>query len=110
MSTSSSPDIESASDTSDEVDAIIDDLNQQNVLPLDEGGSDLDLNDTVDGELDQAGSWDEPVGDTGTRAKRAPLEDEVKASELLVDQGLNEAEEDIRDLEEDEVDESEVEG
>jgi len=94
---------------SDEVESMVDDLNQQDVLPADEGISDLSLNDTVDGELDQAGRWDDPVGDTGTRAKRAPLEDEVKASEVLVDQGLNEAEEDLRDLEEDEETEDEEE-
>ncbi len=84
------------------VDTIVDDLTQQDVLPADQASEiAAEVESLIDSES-QSSRWDEPVGELGHRASRAPLEDETKASELLVSKGLREAEEDLRDIEEEE--------
>ena len=84
------------------MDSIVEDLNQQDVLPSDQEPTlDNDLETILDTES-QASNWGEPVGELGHRAVRSPLEDEVKASEVLVSQGLTEADEELRELEEQE--------
>ncbi len=84
------------------VETIVEDLAQQDVLPADVESSIAPDIDTLVDQESQSGRWDEPVGEFGHRANRTPLEDETKASELLVSKGLREAEEDLRDIEEEE--------
>jgi hypothetical protein len=57
----------------------------------------------------QSGPWNEPMGEPGHRASKVPLEDETSAAELLVGKGVNEAEEELRDLDEEEEMEEEQE-
>lgn len=91
------------------VDTIVDDLNQQDVLPSDSASEiAADLGTLIDPE-GQSVRWDEPVGELGHRATRTPLEDETKASEVLVSKGLREAEEELRDIEEEQEEEDEQE-
>lgn len=95
----SNPKAESVTGALDSNDALVEDLLQQDVMPVDDGsitpGSANSLGDT----LSQAGRWDDPVGDVGHRAPRQPPEDEVKISEKLVADGINEADEELRELE-----------
>ena len=92
----------------DPTEAVVDDLNQQDVLPSSEGGEAiLDAGEDDDTALTQAGRWDDPASDLGHRASKQPLEDEIKASEDLVNMGVDEADEELREL--DELDEEEEE-
>jgi hypothetical protein len=84
-----------------EVDKIVEDLSQQDVLPVD-GGSPATPDSIEMNAEDGAGRWSEPPGATGHRAARLPLEDETKAAEELVERGSNEAADELQELEEDE--------
>jgi|GEM_PF-4600656 len=111
-----STDTKTATERDDEgspdIDELVEDLSQQNVLPshngaaLDDEESD-DNNNTLQGGLDESGRWDEPVGERGHRAARVPLEDEVAYAEKLVTGGLNEADEELRDLDENDLEDDE---
>ena len=97
---------------SPDIDELVEDLSQQNVLPSHNGAA-LDDDESGDdhhniqGGLDETGRWDEPVGERGHRAARAPLEDEVAYAEKLVTGGLNEADEELRDLDENDLEDDE---
>src|SRR5882757_7721209 len=93
----------------DAADAVIEDLNQQDVLPSNEGDVIPDTGEPEDEALTQAGSWDNPASDLGHRASKQPLEDEIKATEDLVNMGVDEADEELRELDEDEIEEEEKE-
>ena len=80
----------------------MDDLSQQDVLPSGSGSDVIPEMETIVDPESQGSRWDEPMGEPGHRASRAPLEDETSAAELLVNQGVNEAEEELRDLDEEE--------
>lgn len=90
----------------DSIERIVEDLGQQDVLPID-GGSVDPPSETLNGGLDETGRWDEPIGTSGIRAERVPLEDETSSLVELVDEGLDEADEELRDL--DELEEEELE-
>lgn len=97
-------------------DAVVDDLSQQDFLPSaegtlapDEDALGTDNTETVNGALAQAGQWDDPVADLGHRVNKTPMEDEIKASEELVNRGVEEADEDLRELDELEEEEEEEE-
>ncbi|TLD72234.1 hypothetical protein FEM03_02435 [Phragmitibacter flavus] len=97
------PDIDpvSADSTSaDPVDEIVEDLTQQDVLPSVSGSLD-EPEEPIVGGIDETGRWDEPIGERGHRAHRNPLDDETNYAELLVNDGLDEADEELRDLDED---------
>ena len=91
-----------------QIDSIVEDLAQQDVLPIDEGSPDASdpLSSLRTDELTsfgQAGSWDEPIGGEGQRARRIPLEDETKAADLLARRGVTEAADELNEIEEEEV-------
>lgn len=88
-------------------DAIIEDLNQQDVLPPDEGDVIPDMGEPEESDMPQAGSWDNPAADLGHRASKTPLEDEVKATEGLVNMGVDEADVELRELDEEENEDEE---
>lgn len=91
------------------VDQIVEDLGQQDVLPA---GPDTDIMSPHDAEMiaeEQAGRWDEPVGAQGHQAKRMALEDETKSSEMLVQRGVTEAAEELRELDDEEASPEEAE-
>jgi TATA-binding protein-associated factor Taf7 len=82
------------------VESVVEDLSQQDVLP---SGSSSDVMAESEALIDPdstVGSWNDPMGELGHRANRVPLEDEVNPVEELVDKGINEADEELRDLDE----------
>jgi hypothetical protein len=99
-----SPDAPSPTDVAD---SVIEDLNQQDVLPPDEGDVIPDMGEPEESDMPQAGSWDNPAADLGHRASKLPLEDEVKATEGLVNMGVDEADEELRELDEQEEEKEE---
>jgi hypothetical protein len=92
-----------------QVESVVEDLSQQDVLPSGSGSDVMAEMETLIDPESQAGSWDDPMGELGHRASRVPLEDEVNPVEELVSQGANEAEEELRDLDEEEEMEEEAE-
>jgi hypothetical protein len=84
------------------IEKVVEDLEQQDVLPPDSGSGTM-TNDELEVVGEQAGRWDDPVGGQPHQAGRKPLEDETKASELLVQQGVTEAEEELEEAEDDEL-------
>jgi hypothetical protein len=90
------------------VESVVEDLSQQDVLPSGNASDVIPDMETIVDPESQSGRWDEPMGEPGHRASRVPLEDEASAAEQLVDKGINEADEELRDL--DEAEEMEEEG
>ena len=86
----------------DTVEEIVEDLAQQDVLPMNADPENAASPDEEMTAEEHAGRWDEPVGDQGHQAKRTALEDEAKASEVLVQRGVSEAEEELEELDADE--------
>jgi hypothetical protein len=84
------------------VDSVVEDLSQQDVLPSGSASDAIPDMETIVDPESQGSRWDEPMGEPGHRASKVPLEDETSAAELLVSQGANEAEEELRDLDEEE--------
>ena|SRR5436190_23440971 len=82
----------------DAIEEIVEDLEQQDVLPPD-SGSDTVMNDDLDVVGEQAGRWDDPVGGQPHHAGRTALEDEINPSEILVQQGVTEAEDELEEME-----------
>ena len=60
-------------------------------------------------ELADLTSWDEAADDTGHRVEPIISEDETPVAELLVSEGLDEAEEELRSLDEEQEQEEESE-
>lgn len=89
------------------VENVVEDLNQQDVLPSGSGSDVIPEMETIVDPESQVSRWDEPMGEPGHRASRTPLEDEASAAELLVGHGVDEADEELRDLDEEEVMEEE---
>ena len=87
----------------------MEDLGQQDVLPSGSASDVIPDMETIVDPESQGSHWDEPMGEPGHRASRVPLEDETNPVELLVNQGANEAEEELRDLDEEEEMEEEAE-
>jgi hypothetical protein len=85
------------------IERIVDDLSQQDVLPSNEGDATMSADDELIDAGEQAGSWNEPAGGVGHQMKRTPLEDETKAAEVLVQRGVNEAADELDELQEDET-------
>ena len=50
----------------------------------------------ADSDLEQVTTWDEAPADTGHLVAKVPLEDETNVAEQLVEDGLEEADHDIR--------------
>ena len=92
----------------DPVDSIVDDLAQQDTMPSGasealEGYPEANITAHPGGpERDDAGV------ENGERVARVPLEDETQISDELVHDGLDEADEELRDLEDDEGEEEEA--
>lgn len=84
------------------IDEIVEDLEQQDVLPPDTG-SDTVMNDDLELAGEQAGRWDNPVGGQPHQAGRTALEDEINPSEILVQQGVTEAEDELEEMEDSET-------
>lgn len=82
------------------VESVVEDLSQQDVLPSGDASDVIPGMETIVDLEGQSGPWDEPMGEPGHRASRMPLEDEASAAELLVDKGISEADEELRDLDE----------
>ena len=80
------------------VEEIVEDLGQQDVLPTGTGSEVMTSNDAEMVAEEQASRWDDPVGGQGHQAGRTPLEDETNPSEVLVQRGVNEAAEELREL------------
>jgi hypothetical protein len=80
------------------IEKIVEDLGQQDVLPPDSGGSTM-MNDELEVVGEQAGRWDDPVGGQPHQAMRKALEDETKSSEILVQRGVTEAENELDEIE-----------
>lgn len=96
-------------DPPDPVESLVEDLSQQDYMPS--GGETIleEYPEVSQNALLMGHSWDEAGVENGDRIARVPLEDEIKCTELLVKDGLDEADEELRDLEE-EDDEIEREG
>lgn len=95
------------------IEKIVEELVQQDVLPIDDEAPDelnpLDVLEPDDiASYSLAGSWGQPVGGEGHRAPRVPLEDENKASDLLAQRGATEAADELEEMEQDEVAAEEV--
>lgn len=86
-------------------DAIIDDLNTEDVLPPDESDVIPDTEEPEDSDPTREESWSGLGADLGHRASKPPLEDEFAATQDLVNAGVEEADDELRELEdEDEED------
>ena len=81
-------------------DAIIEDLNRDDVLPPDESDVIPDTEEPEERETSEVVSWSGLGADLGHRASTTPLEDEVAATQDLVNAGLEEADEELRELDE----------
>lgn len=86
--------------STDPVESIIEDLSQQDVMPSGETSSLEGIPDLSKSALLQSQGWDEAGADYGERTPRRPLEDETNISERLVNNGIAEADEELRELEE----------
>lgn len=84
----------------DPVESIVDDLNQQDFMPSDEETILEEFPEVGQNALLMSHSWDEAGVENGDRVARVPLEDETSCSERLVQDGMEEADEELRDLEE----------
>jgi hypothetical protein len=91
------------------VESVVEDLSQQDVLPSGDASDVIPEMETIVDLESQSGPWNEPMGEPGHRASKVPLEDETSAAELLVGKGVNEADEELRDLDEEEEMEEEQE-
>jgi len=80
------------------VEDIVEDLGQQDVLPAETDGEVMSSRDAELVAEEQTSRWDDPVGGQGHQAGRTPLDDETKAAEVLVQRGVNEAVEELREL------------
>ncbi len=80
------------------VERIVEDLGQQDVLPPGDSPEFIESPDAVMDALDHLSRWDEPVGGSGRRAVPVPLENETNTAEALVTRGLDEADEELRDI------------
>lgn len=86
-------------------DAIIDDLNTEDVLPPDESDVIPDTEEHEDSDPTREESWSGLGADLGHRVGKPPLEDEFAATQDLVNAGVEEADDELRELEdEDEED------
>ncbi len=81
------------------IEELVEDLTQQDVLPS-ELGTVAAPDDLLSGGLDETGRWDEPIASHGVRADRIPLEDEDNLYVALVTEGVEEADEELRELDE----------
>lgn len=87
-------------------DAIIDDLNTEDVLPPDESDVIPDTEEPEDNDPTREESWSGLGADLGHRASKPPLEDEFAATQDLVNAGVEEADDELRELEDEGADES----
>lgn len=97
-----------AEDPNATADAIIEDLNTEDVLPADESDVIPDTEEPEEAGSSQVESWSGLGADLGHRVGRTPLEDEVTANQELVDAGLDEADEELRELGDENADEEEA--
>lgn len=93
----------------DPVERLVEDLAQQDIMPPEEETILEEYPEMSQNALLMGHSWDQAGVENGDRIARIPLEDEVKCSELLVKGGLDEADEELRELEEAEETERETE-
>jgi hypothetical protein len=96
-------------DPPDPVESLVEDLNQQDFMPSGEETILEEYPEVSQNALLMGHSWDEAGVENGDRIARIPMEDEIKCTELLVKGGLDEADEELRELEEDEEIERELE-
>ncbi|WP_038171053.1 hypothetical protein [Verrucomicrobium sp. BvORR106] len=87
-------------DLSDPVESLVEDLSQQDFMPSGDETILEEYPEVSQNALLMSHSWDEAGVENGDRIARIPLEDEIKCTELLVKDGLDEADEELRDLEE----------
>lgn len=95
-------------DPEEAADAIIDDLNQDEPLPPEESDVIADTEPPEPAELTREESWSGLGADLGHRVNRTPLEDEVAANEELVEAGLDEADDELRELGDEDIDDDEA--
>lgn len=87
-------------DLSDPVESLVEDLSQQDFMPSGDETILEEYPEVSQNALLMSHSWDEAGVENGDRIARIPMEDEIKCTELLVKDGLDEADEELRDLEE----------
>lgn len=91
-------------------DAIIDDLNQDEPLPQDESDVIPDTEEPEDLESSREESWSGLGADLGHRASKPPLEDEFAATQDLVNAGVEEADNELRELEDEDAEQDDSNG
>ncbi|WP_050028028.1 hypothetical protein [Verrucomicrobium sp. BvORR034] len=91
-------------------DAIIDDLNTEDVLPPDESDVIPDTEELDDNDPTREESWSGLGADLGHRVGKPPLEDEFAATQDLVNAGVEEADDELRELEDEDADEDDSNG
>ncbi|WP_009963671.1 hypothetical protein [Verrucomicrobium spinosum] len=84
----------------DPIERLVEDLAQQDIMPPEEETILEEYPEVSQNALLMGHAWDQAGVENGDRVARIPLEDEVKCSELLVKGGLDEADEELRELEE----------
>ena len=93
-------------DTESTADAIIEDLNKEDILPPEESDVIPDTDVSEEGATSQkVESWSGIGADLGHRAGKTPLEDEFAATQDMVNAGLEEADDELRELDEEPDDE-----
>lgn len=102
----SSPTPSESQDPEEAADAIIDDLNQDEPLPPEESDVIADTEPPEPTELIREESWSGLGADLGHRASKTPLEDDFTANEELVEAGLDEADDELRDLGDENIDDA----
>lgn len=94
------PDSPTAEDPNSTADAIIEELNTEDVLPAEESDVIPDTEEPEETASSQVQSWSGLGADLGHRVGRTPLEDEFAATQDLVNAGVEEADDELRELEE----------
>ena len=94
-------DANSASDATEETRRPMpQDFSERDALSEDALGNVPMAPELVSADLKDLTAWDEPVNDTGTRAPQFHLDDETESAEILVEEGLDEADEELREADE----------
>ncbi|WP_009961863.1 hypothetical protein [Verrucomicrobium spinosum] len=104
------PDSPTLEDPNSTADAIIEDLNTEDVLPAEESDVIPDTEEPEETASSQVESWSGLGADLGHRANKTPLEDEFAATQDLVNAGVEEADNELRDLEDKDADQDDSNG
>lgn len=107
---SNKPDPQVSEDPELAADAIIEDLNTEDVLPPDESDVIPDTEEPEDSNPSREESWSGLGADLGHRVGKPPLEDEFAATQDLVNAGVEEADDELRELEDEDAEQDDSNG